>query len=217
MARWFDLTQPVQPGMPKLPFMPEPRFESLSELTPERPKVSALYLCAHLGTHVDAPNHFIPGGKAIGDFPLERFLVEGLVVRVDVGPTEPITAAHLEGVRVGPGEALILSTGWGEVYNSPDYYEHPYLSDEAARWVVARGVGILGLDFLTPDKPVRLREPGFNFPAHRILLGNEVLIIENLTGLRALEGRRVRLFCAPLPLKAGVEAAWARVFAEVLD
>ncbi len=214
MAHWVDLSQPLAAGMAKLPFMPDPQFEILVDQGDRRPRVSRLNVCSHLGTHVDAPAHFVRGGKTIDQFPLERFLVEAVVWPVRVGPLEPITTAHLDGIELRRGDVLIFATGWGERFRDPQYYQHPYLDEALARWIVAQGVPMIGVDFLTPDKPAQLRDAAFDFPIHNTLLGDEVLIIENLTGLRGLEGRRVRLFAAPLSVQAGLEAAPARVFAQ---
>lgn len=216
MGGWFDLTQGLEPGMPKMPFIPEPRFEVLSELKDGKPKLSRLHVCTHLGTHVDAPSHFVADGKNIDQFPLEHFLVEGVVWRVETGPLEAVTLEALQGAPVRPGDALLLSTGWGEIYREPRYFQHPYLADEVARWAVEQGLRFVGVDFLTPDRPPALRGPSFHYPIHNTLLGHEVLIIENLTGLRPLEGKRVELFAAPLLVKAAAEAAPARVFARVI-
>jgi kynurenine formamidase len=215
-ALWSDLSQPVEPGMPKLSFLPEPQFTAISELSDTRPKVSAVDVCMHLGTHVDAPSHFIRGGKNIEDFPLERFLVQAVVWPVSVDPLAAITPAQLEGLSLQPGDAVLLSTGWGEIYKDPQYHDHPYLADEAAAWFVEQGASMVGVDFFTPDKPPRLRDETFSYPVHKTLLGNEVLIIENLTGLAALAGRRVELYAAPLSTRAELEAAPARVFARAL-
>jgi kynurenine formamidase len=217
MARWVDLTQPLAPGMPKMSFMPDPQFEVLLDPGDRRPRVSRLSVCTHLGTHVDAPSHFVRDGKTIDQFPLERFLAPGVVWPVRVEPLQPITREHLRGLEVRRGDVVVFSTGWGDLFRDPRYYQHPYLDDEVARWLVEQGVAMVGVDFLTPDKPPALRDAAFDYPVHNTLLGNEVLIIENLTGLRPLEGRRIELFAAPILVQAGVEAAPARVFARVAD
>jgi len=217
MVRRYDLTQPFAPGMPKLPFMPAPRFEVLMELQGYKPKISQLHICTHLGTHVDAPCHYIQGGKAIGEYPVERFLLPAVVWSVSVGPMQAITLEHLRGLQLQRGDALLLATGWGERSREPRYLEHPFVDEAVAEWLVAAGASLLGVDFLTPEKPPQLRDESFTAPIHHTLLANEVLIIENLTGLMALAGKRVQLFAPPILVHAAVEAAPARVFAEAAD
>lgn len=211
MANWVDCTQPISPGMPKMGFLPEPGFETLRSLDQHGVQVSQLHICTHLGTHVDAPAHFIRGGKHIHEFPATRFITEGVVWRVRARPMAPITAEDFKGLEVRPGDALFLATGWGERSHEPIYNEHPYLDEVACRWLVEREVSIVGLDFLTPDMAPSLRPPDFQYPAHRTLLGNDVLIIENLTNLAQVGNRRVEVFAPPLYVRANVEAAPARV------
>lgn len=213
MPEWVDCSQPFEVGMPKLSFVPEPEFEVLRELDGAGPKISRLHICTHLGTHVDAPSHFIAGGKDIGDFPASRFVGEAVVWPVEVQPQEAITVAHLEAAPLQRGDALLLSTGWGRLAQDPGYHDHPHVDREAAAWIVERGASMLGIDFLTPDMPPPLRPPGFDFPAHRTLLGSDVLIIENLADLAGLARRRVELIAPPIHVRAGVEAAPARVLA----
>lgn len=218
-SHWVDCTQPFRKGMPKMSFLPEPKFEELIALGEYSPKVSMLQVCTHLGTHIDAPSHFIAGGKNIGDFPAQHFIREGVVWKVEAQPCSPIRLEDLPQVDIQDvqrGDAVFLYTGWGEKTQQPEYYDHPFLDEEVAHWLVDKGVSIVGIDFLTPDKPPQLREKGFRSPIHRILLGSEVLIIENLTALSSLAGRRVEIFAPPLYVQEQVEAAPARVLVRPL-
>lgn len=103
---------------------------------------------------------------------------------------------------VAPGEAVILSTGWEKHWGTDRYRSHPYLSGQAAAWLIDQGVTMVGMDLMTPDLPGTAREGGFAFPVHHMLLGAEVLIIENMTGLTPLHGRRIELHALPIPIDA---------------
>jgi kynurenine formamidase len=200
---WVDLTQPLNPDSPRMSFLPAPAFRRLRELNAQGPQITAVDLCVHIGTHVDAPCHFIAGGASIEQIPAERFLLQGVVWRADPGPQGEISLAAVEPASrlLRRGDALLVSSGWGEIWREPRYAQNPFLSAELARWCVASGVSLVGVDCLTPDMPTALRPPDFDFPVHRTLLGNDVLIAENLTNLRALEGRRVELMLLPIPLE----------------
>lgn len=213
MQKTHDLTQPFRPGMPRMKFMPEPVFEVLQELDGRRCKISQLHMCTHLGTHVDAPAHYVAGGKPISAYPLEHFIVPAVVCPGDVGARGLISTECVKGFDILPGDAVLFSTGWGEKSQESSYYDHPYLTLELAEWLVGRRVSFIGVDFLTPEMPLELRDASWNAPIHRTLLANEVLIIENLRGLSPLAGKRVRLVAAPIMVEASVEAAPARVFA----
>lgn len=219
LAPWVDLTQPLYDGMPTPQYFPKADFTIVFPLTDEKPQVTQFTLCTHMGTHVDAPSHFIRGGKSIDELPLCRFMLEGSVVAVEAQAGEAISLEMLEAAGAKPrrGDALLIATGWDRHWQDGHYYEHPYLADAVATWLVERGVTLLGVDIMSPDLPIALRpKSGFGYPIHRTLLGNDVLIMENLFGLRPLAGQRIELNALPLPVRAG-DGAPARVVARVLD
>ncbi len=110
----------------------------------------------------------------------------------------------------------MLFTGWDAKFESPDYNLHPYLSVDAAEWLVNKGVKLFGIDCITVDLPTPLRPKDFKFPVHKTLLGNEVLIAENVTHLGRIVGKKSRILAFPLMIK-GSDAAPARIVAEILN
>jgi kynurenine formamidase len=110
----------------------------------------------------------------------------------------------------------MLYTGWDEKFDSPDYNLHPYLSVDAAEWMVKKGIKMFGIDCITVDLPTPLRPKGFDFPVHKTLLGNDVLIAENVANLGSIVGKRTRIMALPLRVK-GSDAGHARIVAEVLN
>jgi kynurenine formamidase len=81
--------------------------------------------------------------------------------------------------------------------------------------MVKRGIKMFGIDCITVDLPTPLRPKGFDFPVHRMLLGNNVLIAENVTNLASIVGKQTRILALPLRVK-GSDAGHARIIAEVL-
>jgi kynurenine formamidase len=139
-----------------------------------------------------------------------------VIVPVARGGGEPIPAADFDASPepVHPGDIVVLSTGWGVKFDGPEYDMHPYLSEDAARWLVARQVKMLAVDMITVDMPTSLRPTPFTYPIHHILLENNVLIIENIADVRGIAGRRVQLYAFPLSIR-GSDAGQARVVAEI--
>ncbi len=82
--------------------------------------------------------------------------------------------------------------------------------------MVKKGVKLFGIDCITVDLPTPLRPKDFAFPVHRTLLGNDVLIAENVANLGAIVGKKVRILALPLRVK-GSDAGHARIVAEVLN
>ena len=218
MTRFIDATQPLHDGTPAIHPLPPVKISWLLQMSAGAPlNVSLLTTATHAGTHVDAPSHAIPGGLTIDQIPPERFIRPCLVIDVNVSGDQEISADALRTATDGQlrvGDALIISTGWGELFGTDEYREHPAIGVDAAKWMVEEGVDMVGVDLITVDAPVSRRTAGFDFPVHRTLLGNDVLIIENLVSLRGLFTGRGRLHALPLPL-AGRDAAQARVLIEV--
>jgi kynurenine formamidase len=211
----LDLSRTIYAGMPKIPILPEVEFHPITRIADGAPlNISELKMATHIGTHVDAPWHFVPTGKTIDQIPLEQLCGPATVVSVTRGPGEPIPAGDFEDFDVREGDIVLLHTGWGDKFESPDYLMHPYLSDDAAHWLVEHRVKMIGMDLITPDMPPSMRPPGFAYPVHHILLENEVLISENLMNLDRIAGQRVHAWLFPLKIRDS-DAGQARAVAEV--
>lgn len=214
-----DLTRVIYDGMPKIPVLPDVHVRKFFSLEKGHPlNVTELSLPCHAGTHVDAPIHIVPDGKSIEELPLDSFVGPGAVIPVKKRGGEQVTAKDLEGsgVSVHRGDILMLYTGWDEKFESQDYNLHPYLSVDAAEWIVAKGAKLLGIDCITVDLPTPLRQKGFDFPVHKALLGNGVLIAENVANLGKIVGKKTRILALPLRVKGG-DAGHARIVAEILN
>jgi len=150
------------------------------------------HLDMHLGTHMDAPLHFVPGGCDITDLGIP--LRPAIVVRSRERsvPADVLPAASLDGC------AILFDTGWEADLDSRVYFEgYSYISPELARELVARGAALVGIDTPSAD-PL---DPALGCPSHRILLGAGVPIVEGLCNLGALANVRGALWFGCFPLK----------------
>jgi arylformamidase len=202
--QWVDLSQPLFPGMPhaKLHGEFEHRIDNIPVPDPIHLRVTHVKLATHMGTHIDAAAHFFPGGKVIDQYPTSQFTGEGVVVDVRREGAVPIDVADLEQATpaIRDGDIVFLYTGYAERFGVEDIHEtgHPYLTVEAAEWLVSKGVKLVGMDVFTPDAPDVLRSEGFDWPVHQVLLGNDTLIVENLgPGIAAVAGQRVVIVSNP--------------------
>lgn len=210
-----DLSRSIEHGMPKIPVLPEVKVDRIISLEKGHPlNVQKVEISTHIGTHVDAPLHIVPNGKAIEDLPLDRFCGTGVVIDVRKSEAAAITADDLirSGVEVRRDDILMLYTGWEDKFGTDAYDLHPYLSEDCAQWMVDQGVKMMGLDCITVDLPTPLRPKPFGFPIHKILLGNEVLIAENVVNLRPLCGKRLLFQAFPIKVARG-DAGQARIIA----
>lgn len=211
----LDVSQPLWAGMPKLPGLPEVSVGAVTQIARGDPlNISRVDVATHAGTHVDAPVHAIAGGKAIDEISLEHMCGPGTVVQVERGPGEEIVVSDLAGSDVRNGDIVLLATGWADHFGDETYFDHPYPSVELAQWLVDRHVKMVGIDCCTVDMPVGRRPRPFAYPVHKTLLGNDVLIIENLADLASVAGKRGMIYAFPLAWR-GADAAHARVVVEV--
>lgn len=215
MSPWHDLTQPFYEDMPHSDVHPEPTMNPASTIDADAVNVTEFTAVTHVGTHIDAPVHVVPDGTPIDELPIESFVGDGVVVDVSRADPTEITVDEFEAAsgEVRPGDILLLYTGWCHRYGDDDYSPHPWLSTDLADRLVDIGVTFVAIDTITPDLPGPYREPDWtDFPVHRILLGEDVLIAEHVGGLAPLAGERLEVFAFPLKIRGG-DGAQARILA----
>ena len=176
----------------------------------------------HGFTHMDAPRHMLPTGQTTSDIALETVVGECAVFDLTgIADNTPITAERLAnsvGV-VKPGDIALIKAEWDTRYanKSADFWTNaPYLTQEAAHYLLETGVKSVAFDF-PQDYPIRLLlkhevAPIEDFVTHHILLRNNVILIEYLCNTAALQAERPTLYCLPLKLP-DADGAPARVIA----
>ncbi len=198
--QYIDLTRLFTATMPVYPGDPVPELVRIADIVPDGYTDYRINTGMHVGTHMDAPLHMIEHGKYLSEMNIERFFGKGHLIDARA---KDISADLLEGRTIHPGDMILLFTGCGEKFGSSEYYEqYPEVSEDFARKAVELGVSIVGMDTPSPD-----RSP---FNVHKILLGNDILIIENLTNLENLIDVKDFEVIA-LPAKFQTEAAPVRV------
>nr|WP_048148563.1 cyclase family protein [Palaeococcus ferrophilus] len=174
-----DLSVAIEDGMSVYPGDPEVKIREWASIGRDGYFMNTISMGEHTGTHVDAPAHFVEGGKTVDELPLERFTGPGKVVRVE----GPITAEHVREAGTLEGFiVLFLTNGRG------------FLTKEAAVELVRMNVRAVGIDTPSIDR---------DGSAHRVLLSNDIPIFENLTNLDALLGREFTFIAFPLRIKGG--------------
>jgi kynurenine formamidase len=205
--KFIDLTHSFTDGMPVYPGDPESSLKQTAHLSTDGYNDHLLHTLMHVGTHIDAPLHMIEGGKMMDEIDPSIFFGKGVLLDARNKPI--IDKTILDGLAVEPGSIILVFTGFENKYRSPAYYEnYPGLTEDFAERLVDLKVKIVGMDILGPDQPP--------FLTHRILLGNEILIIENMANLEQLLG--VKNFdIIALPAKLHADAAPVRVLAQIRD
>ena len=160
--------------------------------------VSKLILSAHAGTHLDFPLHFVPDGKSIDDYSVHDFILPTQVVHID--DKESINPPELEKIDIKEGDAILFKTenSINDRCRKGVFSEKfVYLSAEGAAFCVTKKVSLVGIDYVSID-----RFGDVTSPAHHILLGNNILILEGIN-LKEIAPGRYTLFCLPLKIRGG--------------
>jgi arylformamidase len=201
MAVFVDLSHPLEDG--QLNFLNDPplKITACSRLATHGYNLSLVSTSTHQGTHLDVPYHFFDDGRTVDQMALDRFF--GPAVLADLCPgaslaaKTPITVAMLqphEG-KFQPGAKVICRTGWDRMFNRPEFFtDYPSFTVEAAKWIAARRIWLLGMDMPTPS--IAMEE------VHWALLGKgvEMVIVEGLANLDRLP-ERFTLAAFPLNIK----------------
>jgi arylformamidase len=218
MPRIIDLSMPIEDHFR----WPVERRLSRSYAQGDLFQVTWLGWPVHGFTHMDSPRHFFADGKTTSDIPLETTVGEAAIVDLTpVAPDEAITAVRLAAGagHVRPGDIVVIKTCWERQRSpkTPEFWtEAPYLSREAAEWLLERRPRAAGFDF-PQDYTIRLLLKGEIRPVeehvtHDVLLRNGVILIEYLCNTAALTAPRIFLCCLPLKVP-DADGAPARVIA----
>ncbi|WP_436924795.1 cyclase family protein [Halosimplex amylolyticum] len=216
----LDLSHPLATGMPVYPGTEPVAVEPRATRESDGYRTTRLDLDSHAGTHVDAPAH-LTDGPSLDEFSPERFRFSA--ARVDLRPLDPRESVGVDALRGGLAvdpaavDLVVAVTGWDRHWGDERYFDHPYLTAEAATWLAERecdlGVDTINPD-LTPTENADADEPE-GFPVHETLLGADRLIVENLRRLDRLPDR-FELHAYPLRFE-GADASPVRAVAYAGD
>jgi kynurenine formamidase len=176
-------------------------------------QIGKIELLANTGTYIDAPFHRYEGRPDVAGYPLDAVAdLEGLVVRATIRSGRGLDATWFR-QRDVRGKAVLVHTGWDAHWRTDTYSagEHPFVTREAAEQLIESGARLVGIDSLNIDDD----KDGAR-PAHTLLLGAGIAIVEHLTNLGALPEAGFRFFAVPPKVK-GMGSFPVRAFARVGD
>lgn len=186
-VRFIDLSHTIVADMITYPGLPGPEIDDHLSFEASANhyaagtefRIGRISMVSNTGTYLDTPAHRHRDGHDLAGLPLDRCARLPTVV-VDVGPTAtgPETLpADVDGC------AVLLRSGWDRHWGTERYGDpaHPHLTEDGARHLVERGAVLVGIDSVNVDDTVAGHRP-----AHTVLLGAGVPIVEHLTNLDAL-------------------------------
>lgn len=205
--KYVDLTVPINEQTPAYPGDPHISIEALATYKKDTYNDHKVCFGIHSsGTHIDAPWHMVENGRHLSELPIDRFIGRGRLITLK---NSNFDLAAIKQVEIEEGDIVLFQTGMAGKFHQPEYYadDRPAMNEEIAHYLVERRIRMIGLDLCSPDL-----QP---FPVHRILLGKEILIIENITNLDKLVGKDFTVYA--LPINLDLDGAPARVIAELKD
>tara|TARA_B100000886_G_scaffold285769_1_gene210260 strand:- start:340 stop:978 length:639 start_codon:yes stop_codon:yes gene_type:complete len=212
MPEMIDITVPYTVDLPLWPGDPKPRMDFIKCISNgSRCNVSRIEAGVHFGTHLDAPCHFIEGGKSVDE--LDLAVLVGECILIEVSDVQAITTQHLQNAAIPPGtERLLIKTKNSQLWANPKHKfkrDFAAITPDAAKWIVENKIKLIGIDYLS----VQLFNDRVS-TTHLVLLKAETVIVEALD-LRLPAPGKYKITCLPLKL-VGADGAPVRAFLETI-
>ena len=157
--------------------------------------IGKIDMVANTGTYIDSPFHRYARGKDLAHLDLSSVAnVDGLVIR---SSERAISEQMLAGVDL-KDKAVLFHTGWDQHWRTETYAngEHPFLTEGAASYLAKGGAAIVGIDSYNIDSTTDGKRP-----AHSILLGHDIPVVEHLCGLGELPDSGFKFFAVPVKVQ----------------
>lgn len=207
MRKIIELSHTIEDGMVTYKGLPAPTICDYLSREQSREhyargtefQIGKIEMVANTGTYVDSPFHRYADGKDLSELPLASLAnLETVVVRHDARKEgRVIDQNRFEGLGDLAGKAVLVNTGWDSNWRTEAYFEgHPFLTGQAAEYLVAAGATLVGIDSYNIDDTEDGRRP-----VHTALLGGEIPIVEHMRGLEGLPDAGAKLFAVPAKVK----------------
>jgi len=216
--RNIDLSHVIEDGLITYKGLPAPiicdflsREQSRKHYAPGTEfQIGKIEMVANTGTYLDSPFHRYEHGKDLSELELTSLAnLEGKVVRAKGDGRSAIDKGALDEIDV-LGKAVLIHTGWAAHWRTDQYFEgHPFLTKDAAQFLADEGAALVGIDSYNIDDTADLARP-----AHSILLGAGIPIVEHMCNLEQLPDSGFRFFAVPVKVK-GMGTFPVRAFAIV--
>ena len=202
---FFDLSHTIENGMITYRGLPAPLICDFLSREASRQhyaegtefQIGRIDMVANTGTYLDSPFHRFEHGKDLSDLPLSSLAgLAGVLIRVQPG-ARGIGPDVFTGVELRD-KAVLVETGWSKHWRTDTYFErHPFLTEAAARFLKESGVRLVGIDSYNIDDTYDGKRP-----VHTVLLGNDIPIVEHMTGLSHLPAEGFEFFAVPPKVRA---------------
>lgn len=219
-ATLIDLSHTIEDGMITYKGLPAPlicdhlsREQSRRLYSPGTEfQIGKITMVANTGTYIDSPFHRFADGVDIAGLSLSSLVELDTVVVHATGMSGRGIPAEAFGAQDVSNKAVLVHTGWARHWRTDQYFEnHPFLTADAAEYLKNAGAKLVGIDSYNMDDTADGRRP-----AHTLLLGAGIPIVEHLRGLEQLPASGARFTAVP-PRVHGMGTFPVRAFATLAN
>ena len=207
----IDLSFVIENGIPTCgtPWHQTVKLEQMGTIDTVGRNTHSILLGSHTGTHMDAPYHFVKGGRTIESTPLETLC--GPISVIDFSRFMAGDVVQYDDVKdLKVTERMLFRFDWFKHWRTGDYYKaFPFFSEEAVSFLMANGIKLLAMDTPSPDDTKNINS--IDSPNHKALLSKDIIIIEYLNNTDQIDlTKKHTLVALPLKLK-GSDGSPSRV------
>lgn len=211
--KFVDMTHLIKEDMPVFPGTERPILRIANTIEKDGFKETLMSMFSHTGTHMDAPSHIFKDRKNLDEFDISYFSGKAFVMNFSgkcQGEKIDMNDVLKYEEKINSADYIIVRTGWDKYWGMDEYYqEFPVLTNAATEYLTKNNIRGIGLDTISLDsmEDVLLSN-------HRILLSNDMVIIENLTNLEAFGEDLFTVYFMPLKYKSA-DGAPIRAFGSI--
>ena len=179
----IDITSVLNQNTKVYPGDPEFKLKQIFTVDKDGFNLCGLSLGTHTGTHIDAPLHFFNSKESIADLDLKYLITNAIVV--DVSGLNSIDEKFISGLSLNGINSILFKTDRKDIY----------LTKTGAQYIAGKGILIVATECLDIED-----DTDNTFSVHKILLSNNVLIVENID-LRNVKPGIYKFYCFPLKIE----------------
>jgi arylformamidase len=193
MKKFYDITRTL--GKDEICYPGDHPFETVQAFSIEKSdpfNLMQLKFSNHIGTHIDAPKHFVNNGKTLDRFPIDRFIMEAIVV--EINSDAEIAVEEILQYEFPKGGAVLFKTKNQYLSRKEFDQNYVYLNSKAAKKIVENQIFLVGIGYISIES-----YHDETYPVHKLLLQSEILILEDID-LKSVPAGKYQLICLPLKI-----------------
>jgi kynurenine formamidase len=195
MIKIYDLSHKLNNLTPVYQGNEPPEFTQIADFKSHGYRETQFRFHSHLGTHIDAPAHMIETGKTLDQLPAEQFWGNAFIIKTPINKNIDLDILKKFETEISKSDFVLFQTGWSQYWGTLEYFgRFPVLTDEAVQFLLQFTLKGIGFDTISAD-PMDSQD----FPNHLAILGNNMIIIENLVFPGGFSETSGEFSCFPLP------------------